>query len=136
MQSPASFRVLDFRIEGVSETNFVQCLYFRFRDCFSSGISRSSITAFCLTVEIKAFTLVEVFRLPGLTVVFILWVLSDLRAYAQYVINERLNFLADCMASRYVRPDIEAKHHRKEGPNCPFHGGNPITRRTGSEWRL
>ena len=25
------------------------------------------------------------------------------------------------MASRYVRPDVEAKHHREENSNCPFH---------------
>jgi hypothetical protein len=31
------------------------------------------------------------------------------------------------MASRYVRPDIQAKHHREEGSNSPFHGDNAIT---------
>jgi hypothetical protein len=40
------------------------------------------------------------------------------------------------MTSRYVRPDIEAKHRCEEGPDCPFHGGNPITRGTVSEWLL
>jgi hypothetical protein len=51
--------------------------------------------------------------MPGLTVVFVLWILSSLRAYAEYFINERLNFLTDCMASRYVRPDIEANTAKK-----------------------
>jgi len=41
--------------------------------------------------------------------------------------NERLEFLADCMASRYMRPDVEANHHSKESPKCPLHGGNPFT---------
>ena len=81
----------------------------------------------------QAITLIEVFRLPGLAVVLIPWVLSGLWAYAEQVIDERLNFLADCMASCYMRPDIEAKHHHEESPNCPFHDGNPITGRTATD---
>jgi len=67
------------------------------------------------------------------------WFLPGLPIDEQ-VINERLDFLADFMASGCVRPNVEAKHHNEENPKCPFHGRNIIIGRIGlrsmSEMRM
>ena len=52
---------------------------------------------------------------------------------AEELIHERLEFLADCVACGYMRPNVQAEHDNEENSKRPFHGGNAITGRVASK---